>query len=329
MLIEEIIKYNSESYDVDFKKVEYPLGKVANKNEFLKDISAMANHPSNDKKHIIVGVVEKNGVAESFVNIPKLTDQAKYQEFIDNNIEPQINFQYKQVQFEGYNLGYFEISNNNQRPYLFKKNLQNPSNKNIEYKIGDGYIRIGTSTRKMNRSDFENIYKTRNEAKDRKSDLSITPYLKNCTNTIMREKGFKCIDFKIENSSNKSIYLDAEAHFFYNEDLLFSKKFDIDKMIIEESKKSFNSGFSMNFNPIMDNSIFDLSFENTESSFQVVRFKRLNQNAAIEISQNDQVDSIFLNEVLVYKKSDVPIIVQLIIRSDDFVEGALKQHFEI
>ena len=59
MNLNDIVKYNSESSNIDFKQIEYPLGQDCKKTEFLKDISAMANHPSNEAKFIFVGVVEK------------------------------------------------------------------------------------------------------------------------------------------------------------------------------------------------------------------------------------------------------------------------------
>lgn len=57
--IKELIEYHSESHLLDFKREQYLLGKNPKKYELLKDISAMANHPSNDDKYIIIGVVEK------------------------------------------------------------------------------------------------------------------------------------------------------------------------------------------------------------------------------------------------------------------------------
>ena len=49
MQLNDILKYYSESFNIDFKQTEYPLGKEFKKNEFLKDFSAMANHPSDEK----------------------------------------------------------------------------------------------------------------------------------------------------------------------------------------------------------------------------------------------------------------------------------------
>ena len=108
----EIIKYHSESIYVDFKSLEYPLGKHEKKNEFLKDISAMANHPSNEPKYIFIGIKARNGIAAEFCDIEAITDQAKYQQFVTDNIEPKINFDYIPFEYEGKKLAVFLISNN-------------------------------------------------------------------------------------------------------------------------------------------------------------------------------------------------------------------------
>ena len=329
MDLNEILNYSSETSTIDFKQTEYSLGKGFNKNEFLKDISAMANHPSDEPKYIFTGVVEKNGLAHSFVSIPKLTDQSRYQQFLDNNIEPQINFDYLQFEHNGFKLGCFIIENNKERPYLFKKNVQNPINNELEYRPGDGVIRVGTSSRKITRKDFELIYHNRTNKKDRKSDINIIPYFKECSNTIMREKGYKCIEFKIENRSNKSIGFELEACFHYNKDYQIFKKFDLDKQIIQDAKSKLIPSFQISFDPLVDYSVFDLSFEYKKSGLYVSRIKKISQNAAVEIAQNDFEEDIFLNEVLVLNKNSAPIKVELILRSDDFINGALKQIFEI
>ena len=81
-VVKNIIKYNSESHSTDFKLEQYPIGKRDKKHELLKDISAMANHPSNEEKYIIIGVSEKDGMVSGFRDIKNLVDQAKYQQYI-------------------------------------------------------------------------------------------------------------------------------------------------------------------------------------------------------------------------------------------------------
>lgn len=48
----EIIEYENESHKVDFKKVEYSLGRELKKNEILKDFLSFVNHISDDDKYI-------------------------------------------------------------------------------------------------------------------------------------------------------------------------------------------------------------------------------------------------------------------------------------
>ena len=50
----DIIKYENESHKVDFKKVEYNLGKFRNKNEILKDFLSFANNISDDDKLLLL-----------------------------------------------------------------------------------------------------------------------------------------------------------------------------------------------------------------------------------------------------------------------------------
>ena len=93
--LEQKIKYDCEGPTLDYKKEEYPLGKNNKRNEFLKDICAFANHHSDEDKFIIIGVEEENGVAKDFFEIENITDEASYQNFANENIEPTINFEYK------------------------------------------------------------------------------------------------------------------------------------------------------------------------------------------------------------------------------------------
>lgn len=95
--VEDIIAYYSESHSVDFKKTQYPITKHNKKHKLLKDVSAMANHPSNEDKYIIIGVEEENGKAFGFSAITEVIDEANYQQYINSSIEPEIRFEYKSL----------------------------------------------------------------------------------------------------------------------------------------------------------------------------------------------------------------------------------------
>lgn len=321
----EIIKYHSESVHVDFKSYEYSLGKHAKKNEFLKDVSGMANHPSNEPKYILIGIEEKNGMASEFNDISTLTDQANYQQFVEENIEPKINFEYKSFEYEGFKLAAFIISNNEERPYLFRKNVKKTGDRTQEFRIGDGFIRTGTSTRKLTRKDFEEIYTKRLESKDRKSDLIITPIYKKNSHW-----NYFMIDFSIENLSSKSIGFDAELRLFHGQGVSLKKRFDVEEGNIKDGLSSI---YPQYFEPKIDSTILDLEIVKQNDYFKASRLKRINEDYPVKIPQKDSIENVFFEEILVGNDTNeygLDIIsLELILRSDDFKEGPLKKVYKI
>lgn len=327
--LSEIIKHYSEGVALDFKSNEYPLGKHAKKNELLKDISAMANHPSNDPKYIIIGVKAKDGLASEFFNIESLTDQSKYEQFISEYIEPNIHFEYLSFIYEDYKLAAFVISNNHERPYLFKKNAQNPTDQTVEFKEGDGFIRAGTSTRKLNRKDFEEIFLKRNDLKDRQGDLNITPIIKEYSG-FATEGVYPCyiIDFLIANLSTKSIAFDAELKLFYSSNAIYFKKFTLEE---RNRERGLQAIYPQHFKPVLDTTILDLKFEKNHDYLSVSTVGR-NGKHGINISQKDSEKNIFLNEIIIGKlmnsSGNCIVKMELLLRCDDFRDGPLMKKFE-
>ncbi|HEY0743053.1 MAG TPA: ATP-binding protein [Chryseosolibacter sp.] len=327
----ELIKYGSESHALDFKEVQYPIEAHDKKNEILKDISAMANHPSNEEKYIIIGVKELNGTAAGFRTIDQLFDEAKYQQFVKSNIDPQVNFEYKTIAFEGFRLAFFRIYNNVNRPYLFKKDLNNPltSSKN-EYRVGDGYIRQGTSTRKIAREDLEMIYKARYASKDRKGELKVTPGIFKSEDDEVGSYDLSCLDFTIENNSPRSIELDIEIKIVKNKKFTLIQECELKKEIERkrnEARKAKDS-YSIIFTPNANFS-FDVSMTETESNYLVTRDKRRGERTAIAIPQHDKEPTAFCRELLILCDTAVTIGGEMTIRSDDFSDGAWILPFAI
>ena len=320
--LEQIIKYNSEGSNLDYKKEEYVLGKSEKKNEILKDISAFANHHFDSDKYIIIGVKEKDGVASEFYEIDTLTDEATYQQFLFDNIEPKINFEYKSAIFEGKQIAYFRIFGNKNRPYLFKKNLQNPITKKPEYKIGDGFIKVGSSSRKLDRNDFESIYKTRFTEKDRKNDLKIESYFGTTDNDEILNWDIKYLDIKITNQSNKSIEFDVEMKVFKNENYGLISEDELIKELKKKRKKKSN-GFGIDFEVIQPQIMnLHVDFQEKED-FVLISRNSLANKTAINLAQNSSESDIFCKHLFVLGDSADEIKAELIIRSDDFTEGSL------
>jgi hypothetical protein len=330
--ITELIKYGAENACLDFKEIQYSIEKHPIKNEILKDISAMANHPSDEDKFIIVGVREESGVVAGLKNISDVIDEAKYQQFVNSNIEPPITFEYRSIMFEGANLAFFRIFNNKNRPYLFKKELSNPTKpEKNEFRIGDGYIRQGTSTRKMTRDDFELIYHTKLSAKDRRPDIKVTPYISNSLDEEINSYNLSCFDVSVQNLSSKSIDFDMEIKF------LKSGKFKI----IEEAKlkKELNKKQSelikyQQIYPFINPTPYPLpsfmvSLKETGSYFIATRDKRLGERTAISIAQHDIEHQVFCGELVVLCDPDILIQGEITIRSDEFLNGPLILPFSI
>lgn len=329
--IEEIISYSSESHLLDFKSEQYLLGKNPKKYELLKDISSMANHPSNEDKYIIIGVSEKNGVACEFNSLENIEDEAKYQQFMISNIEPEISFEYKSIYYKGYKLAYFRIFDNNDRPYLFKKDILDQDKKVINQQ-GIGYIRVGTSTRKIVREDFDRIYQNKFTQPDRKLDLIVwCDMAEKVFEFSDYKKRVKYIDVSIENISNKSILFEIEMKVFTDDNFHVYSAEEIRKAI---NKLEYSKALSRNKYAIHTPTFTFMTrvfFKKKENFILITRATRVGINTKeISIPQNDIKQNVFLEEVIVQNNGLNTIVnVEVIIRSDDFVSGLLIKKFAL
>lgn len=156
-LLFEIIEKNTESEYVDFKKEIYDFSISQKKEEFLKDILAMANSRFKGKKYIIFGVKEEIASKKIVgVSVEQVKDQATYQQIIRENIEPDIEFEMKMFRKDEHDLCCFIIDGSN-RPYIIKKSFG---------KINTGLAlkRINTSRTPLLRRDLDEIYEEKENA---------------------------------------------------------------------------------------------------------------------------------------------------------------------
>lgn len=141
----------NESTTLDFKLEEY---RKENRQEFIKDVMAMANSLSNDVKRIVVGV-KKTPTSTNVEGINHVEDVSSYENIIQDNVEPNINFTYEAYRYSNdITLGIFEIYDNNDRPYMMKKDFH-------DLKKGEMWIRKGTRNSRVTRADLERIIKSR------------------------------------------------------------------------------------------------------------------------------------------------------------------------
>ena len=318
--ISDIIKYDSESSGLDFKKEHYQLGKHYKRNEILKDISAFANHPSENPKYIFVGIKEKGGIAHEFFDVDDSIDEATFQNFLYDNIEPKINFDFRYIEYEGRKIGYFKILGNIDRPYLFKKDVKNPSDDKLQYKIGDGFIRIGTSTKKIDRKDLDEIYKVKYSNRDRKGDITIKPYYKYSDNEYFKGLELKYIDVEIANNSNKSIDLEAEIKIFKADGFVLITEPELERKL---RKKSGSTSIGFGIESIQPPNLH-ISYSDEYDHIFLER-NCLGRKSAISLAQHSIEKDVFCQFLFVLEEEPQEIFAELILRSDDFTNGPLKK----
>ena len=186
----EKIKNGHECECLDFKATMY---KPADYEALIKDMMAMANSNHEGNKFIITGVKDKpDGERDIWGVSPEdLQDQANFQQLILNNIEPEIKFKFYPMDYEGKKLGIFELFENNNRPYMLKKDYKN-------LKSGFCLIRKGSLQLPATRKDFDDFYMANGKMK------IIVP--RPCfSSTVNEEDGCGSIEISLRNETTKPI----------------------------------------------------------------------------------------------------------------------------
>lgn len=151
MNLDDIIEYDEEGTNLDFKKEEY------HKNDYvslIKDISSMANALNSETKRIVIGIKHRPGEDKEFIGVEKITDQASLENVIQENIEPNINFKYYPYNFKNVTLGIIEIFDNFDKPYMMRKDY-------ATLKKGDMWIRKGSRQSRVTREDLNKMFDLR------------------------------------------------------------------------------------------------------------------------------------------------------------------------
>lgn len=165
---------SGEKSNVDYKKENYKL-RSDNKAEIIKDFIAMANSlKSNlENNYIIVGYDEESREVVDF----ETEDQSNFQQYINSNVDPAIDFEYLEININIGKVGIFIIdrTNFNKQPFLLKKQI---TLKNKPKSIGTGFIRIGTSTDILNKMYLDKIYENKYN-RDRSNDLKFSLFKNN------------------------------------------------------------------------------------------------------------------------------------------------------
>jgi hypothetical protein len=109
----------------------------------------MANSKTNEDKFIIIGINHKANGNRDIIGINEdFIDDAIYQQLINENIEPEIDFKYFPFEFKSKKIGVFQIKNCSNPPYMLKKDYG-------KLKKGDCFIRKGSHQTRVTRKDID------------------------------------------------------------------------------------------------------------------------------------------------------------------------------
>ncbi|MED4400338.1 AlbA family DNA-binding domain-containing protein [Metabacillus fastidiosus] len=149
----ELVEKGVECEYLDFKAKMYPRKGTL---DLLKDILAMANSSYENSKYIILGVKDDTLKGRYIVGVDheEKVDVSSYQQYILNNIEPDINFDLHYIEIEEKIIAVIEIRNTNNKPYMTKKKVNN---------LEEGYciVRKGSINTLARRSDFDMFYQSK------------------------------------------------------------------------------------------------------------------------------------------------------------------------
>jgi hypothetical protein len=324
-IITNLVENESENTRLDFKSEQYPIEKGdSKKGEFLKDLCAFSNLLSKEDKFIIIGVIEKNGVASGFKPIAKLHDQASYQQFLNQYIEPEINFEYREVIYQEKRLAYFRLFDNNKGPYLFKKEYTDNQLKGNQYRVGTGFIRIGTSTRELRRDDFEKIYSNRLAIKDRSEEINFKVTLGGLESSKFKSTIYRHLQVDIINKSNASIDLDIQAKIYNNKGVIACYTQDIERKISKEKRDNNRLDYTQYSDKVLPPHLFinmNVDFEcyDTYSVYEIT--PKTGTQTALRIKQKGIETDIFNGQILLVFSKPAEVNVELIVRSNDFIKG--------
>lgn len=323
------IENESEYSHLDFKKEQYPLEKNAPKKpEFLKDIMAFANFISKEDKYIIIGVEEVGGVADTFSAIESLNDQASYQQYVNEYIEPEINFEYAEIIYNDHKLAYFRLFDNDKFPYLFKKDL---NHNGFRYDVGSGFVRVGTTTRKLKRDDFEKMYASRYvSVKDRKDDLSFRIFNAAFTDSCLRKSRYRHLRIDVINNSNKSIEFDVEVKLKKSEEYRIELTQNLEKRLFTVNRNAIGNAFlrSIFSVDLLPSKTFADTYVEYSNNIDYEIFQRApesHKTYAVTLKQHSETKNIFNNQIAIFFENPVEVQLEIIARSDDFLDGPLVQ----
>ncbi len=122
----DLIENGFENDFLDFKLEMYDFSNENKKKDFLVDMLSLANSAYKGDRYIIIGARDMPKRIIKGINKEEIKDSATYQQFINENIEPSINFTLINLKYGNKEFLVFKIQYNTlDRPYIVKKDYSN------------------------------------------------------------------------------------------------------------------------------------------------------------------------------------------------------------
>lgn len=271
----DIKKYLKNS-PKETETIEFKMNLYLNKDRsgFIKDIAALANAQLSDDKYIIMGVKESKSTYNVVgIDIKDIMDSSIYNNWIVDNIEPEIKLDFQLLKIDDFSVFVIQIiSKFTNGPFIMKKDYLSDKN---SFNKGDIYIRKGTSSHKMSKTDIDVVYSKKAIFKVKLVDKTL----------FVDSNGIAKLELAIINTHDKSWSFDAcflriinpEGDVLYNGHMFefetiekkLSAKFYMDLHLPIKSKSqthgiasfSFSSSDAVSTNlDIYGQSTFDLQF---------------------------------------------------------------------
>jgi hypothetical protein len=209
-ILEYLLNNPKETDCIEFKKTLYL---NSNKSGFIKDIAALSNLQLFEGKYIIMGVQEREDHTCSVVGIEpsQVQDSSIYLCWVNTNIEPDISLKFDVIDVNDLKVFVIKIvSQFNEGPFIIKKNFlskKDPFNK------GDIFIRKGASNSKMNRSNLDKVYLSKQELYINLTDRTLyvnsqgeAELSLSISNTFSQSLSFEACCLKIMSNKDEDLY---------------------------------------------------------------------------------------------------------------------------
>ena len=187
-----MIENENENDFLDFKLELYDFKSADKKQDFLIDMMSLANSNYPGDRYIIIGVRDLPKRIIKGIDEKEIKDSAIYQQFINENIEPAINFEIINFEYNDKNFLIYKIKYSIlDKPYIIKKDYNNLMK-------GTCRIRKGSQNASITRYDLDLIYKNKNPVKESNIFIKCLENGEIYENLILQK-----FQYSLENNSEK------------------------------------------------------------------------------------------------------------------------------